>query len=68
MGLQNSRETADRSARIEDSPSREGYAVSIDPFLLTYETGEWKADSETINTLLTGIIAVANISSAVNHD
>ena len=35
--------------------------ASFDPFLHDYDTSEWKVDSEAVNTMLTGVIAVANL-------
>lgn len=36
-------------------------AERIDPFIQRYETDEYVADTDTVNTMLTGLIAVGNL-------
>lgn len=46
----------------EPTPDRETAAERTDdPFLQQYDTADWKVDTETVNQLLTGLVAVTNL-------
>lgn len=51
----------DRDAPEGTDSTTDDHDPNPDPFLMKYATDEWRADSETVNQLLTGLVAVTNL-------